>query len=67
MTRARGEWEVADAYVRAHYHLPEGRGALTFAGEPRETDVLRAADVVPRGRWAIVSAANPWSVALDDA
>ncbi len=65
MARLPQEWELAGAFASAHYWLPAlaRRVALTFApGEPVSRQDLE--ECLPRGPWAIVSAANPWSVDL---
>ncbi len=67
MRRARGEWELADAYAAARYWLPAagGAAALTFDSHAGEEDAsAKLAEMLPRGTWAIIGAANPWSVQL---
>jgi hypothetical protein len=70
MRRARGEWELADAYAAARYWLPAagGAAALTFDTHAGEEEVsAKLAEMLPRGTWAIIGAANPWSVELSAA
>lgn len=70
MPRQRGEWELADAFVRARYRIAAtGDGAaLTFdhaATAPESPcELCELRELLPRGMWAIVTAANPWSAAL---
>lgn len=61
----RAEWELADPFITARYWLPAdgAEPALTFdraAGASCD-----AGEILPRGRWAILSAENPWSIARD--
>lgn len=65
MPRMKAEWELADAFVSARYWLPAQRGGGVLRFDARETNTgaaARAKAALPRGTWAIVSAANPWSM-----
>jgi len=67
MGRSKGEWELADAFATARYWLPAANSgvALTFASSVSDDgQSARLEELLPRGPWAIVSAANPWSVEL---
>lgn len=66
MMPAKAECELADAFVAARYWLPTPQDGwiLTFARQPPRTDL--AAPTLPRGAWAIISAANPWSINLGE-
>lgn len=65
MRTALQEWELAPAYIGASYRAAVAGRPLTFTFSRSAGDALAAADV-PRGPWAIVAAANPYSVALGD-
>lgn len=65
MPRMKAEWELADAFVSARYWLPARRGGGVLRFDARETNTDAAArtkTALPRGTWAIVGAANPWSM-----
>jgi hypothetical protein len=66
MRPTKPECELADAYIEARYWLPEPRlgWALTFSARSPLAGLAPPAQ--PSGTWAIISAANPWSMMLDD-
>jgi hypothetical protein len=66
MRRERGEWELADAFAAARYQLPPTERGITLTFEvpiaPGSTGSRSLDAILPRGVWAILSAANPWSI-----
>lgn len=63
MRTAPQEWELAPAYVGAWYRATVAGRPLTFTFSRRAGDALLSREL-PSGPWAIVAAANPFSVAL---
>ena len=66
MRTAQRESELASAYCEALYRATVAGAPVAFTFSRRGGCAL-AANQLPPGAWAIIAAANPWSLPLDDA
>lgn len=62
--RPAAECQLADAYTRALYRVPGPDGTLALTFDPLAPGRPATPEVLPRGSWAILAAANPWSIPL---